>query len=114
MKRVAPELSELIVWTEPKNALDQNLKSYKTYRLRVNNIGSDLIRDCQVRLIDMININNEPTREDGVVFKLKNDNPQQIPYIQSFNISPGDFVDIELISFHEAQPRDHIRMRYAT
>lgn len=101
-------------WTEPKNAQG---KALRTYRLRIENLSGELIRNCQVKLIDMVNKDNGSTREIGKPFKLSLENPPDIlnaPLIQSFNISPMDKIDVDIVQFNETKPDTHIRMCFAT
>ena len=101
-------------WTEPKNALG---KALRTYRLRISNLSGELIKHCQVKLIDMVNKNNEPTREGGLSFKLSIENPPAVlnaPLTQSFNIAPFDSKVVDIVRFNETKPDIHIHLCYAT
>jgi len=111
------EVNGPFVWTEPKDAIKKNEKAFRTYRLKITNTSSALVQNCQIKLIEMFNINNKPTREDGMAFKLKTDNPQDLlntPYIQKFDIAPGGHEDIDIIKFDERHAKPtHIVMCYA-
>lgn len=108
------KMHEPFFWTEPKNAPG---KALRTYRLRIENLSVEAIKHCQVKLIDMVNKDNGSTRESGKPFKLSIENPPDIlntSLTQSFNISPMDKIDVDIVQFNETKPDTHIRMCYAT
>jgi len=109
------EVDGPFIWTEPKLTVG---KALRTYRLRIKNTSSELVKNCQVKLIEMFNKNDDSTREDGIPFKIKTDNPLDslnMGYEQNFDISPNTFIDVDIIRFDERKENNnHIQMLYAT
>ena len=105
-KRLEPriKMDGPFIWTMPKNATEQALR---TYRVRMTNISSEVLRGCRVRLVEMRNVNGEPSKEHGRHFRLSTDDPPDIlntPHTQTFDIPPKDYVDIDIAQLDERTP----------
>lgn len=102
-KQLKPRISISgpFAWTEPKNC--QNMHAYRVYRVKVTNDSNTLIQNCSVKLINMVNVENRPTRNSGQAFKMASENSDDLShrYKQKFNISPGDSEDVEIAGFIE-------------
>lgn len=109
------KIDDPVCYLDPKGAEGPCLR---TYRVRVHNLSpSETARNCQVKLIRMVNKDGVPSREEGRPFKLTLNNPRDIlnqPLIEQFDIKPMDWKDVDLIQLNEKEPGAQVIMRYAT
>lgn len=109
------KIDDPVCYLDPKGAEGPCLR---TYRVRVHNLSPvETARNCQVKMIRMVNKNNIPSREEGRPFKLSLNSPRDIlnqPHIEEFDIKPLDWKDVDLIQLNEKEPGAQVIMRYAT
>lgn len=116
-KKLEPKisLSDPNFTTLPKLAKG---KAKRTYSLKVTNESGELIKNCQVKLVEMLNVRDEPSKERGRPFKLSTESPPEsligaVQHAQKFDIAPNDFIDIDIVYYNELSSTNLIRMCYA-
>ena len=104
-----PEFEE----TTPKNS--DGLAKRK-YRLRVRNRSAEMVKDCSVKMVKMVDANGTHSQYSGMRFKRRHDNPPAVanmPHEQSFDIAPDDHEDVDIVYLNETEANPRLVMCYA-
>lgn len=102
-------------YLDPKGAVGPCLR---TYKVRVHNLSPvETARNCQVKMVRMMNKDGVTSREEGRPFKLTLNSPREglnQPLIEKFDIAPMDWKDVDLVRLEERRPGEQVIMRYAS
>lgn len=113
--RLAPKvsISDPVAYTEPKGT--EGKADLRTFKLVVKNVSAATVKGCELKLVSMLNKDGGQSKEVGRSFKqsLEDWKPGARPYSKTFDIKPGDSVDVDLVRYKEAQGGAHVTMCYA-
>jgi hypothetical protein len=107
-------ISAPIAVVEPKG---QTGKAFRTYRLRIENISTSVVRSCYAKQTSFININGHESDSIGMHFKKSTEQPYELinySHQQSFDIPPLGHEIIDIVSIDETTPNNNVIMLYAT
>lgn len=99
--------------TYPKDA---DGPARRTFRIRVVNESDEVVTNCSVKMVSMIDVKGTRSQYEGMPFRLRYDDPPpQMPaaYQQSFDIRGGDHEDIDIVELEETDPKGMLAMKYA-
>ena len=108
------EISTPIQLCDPKDAGGK--AKLRTWKLRIINISSMVIRNCYVKQKSLINVRKLPSRNDDMHFKVSTDKPLRLndfDYQQSFDLNPNTDRLVDIAAMPELDDNPRIYMLYA-